>query len=219
MGRNGSNSGCARRIRVVLADDFAIAREGMAQLLAAEPDFAVVGEAGDRETALRVTLEQRPDILLLDLGMHRLDGIQVARQVRARLPGVRIVVLAGHEIDRYAPEIARLGVEGYLTKASSARELIGALRSVQAGEGYVSSEAAEALLRTLAAGSALAVPTERELEVLRLVEQGWTNRAVAQRLALTPRTVEFHLSRLFDKLGASSRTELVHLARQRGWIA
>ena len=204
-------------IRILLADDHAVTREGMRRLLEAEPDMVVVGEAADGEAAVRLAQAVRPDILLLDIKMAGLDGIQVARRLGQQLPATRIVVLTGYDDAQYAPALARLGVQGYLSKTASAREVVSAIRAVHAGQVAFPPAVAE-LFGSGTPPATTPAPTVRELEVVRLVAQGHANRAIAQALGMSERTVQFHLHNLFTKLRASSRTELVYRARRQGWL-
>jgi len=207
------------RIRLLLADDHAGWRAGIRTFLEPEPDLEVIAEADDGQETVRLAHELQPDILLLDLKMPRLDGVQVAQALHTTLPDVRIVVLTAYDTDvESARELLRLGVRGYLSKTVLAGELVSALRTVSAGQVYLQPTVA-ALLYARAGDSAEEKPTPREMEVLRLVAQGHRNAAIAQQLHLTERTVRFHLTNLFNKLAISSRTELIHLARQKNWIA
>jgi DNA-binding NarL/FixJ family response regulator len=204
-------------IRLLLVDDHPLARAGTHSLLEGEADFVVVGEAADGEAALTLAERIPLDIVVLDLHLPGLSGVDVARRLRDTLPDLRIVVLTGYAIEPYMPVLRRLGVEGYLAKSASAGELATALRAVYAGRHYIQPELAPMFEQTITDDAE--GPTARELEVLRLVATGSTNREIAQHLAIRERTVEFHLDNLFRKLGASSRTEAVHLASGRGWLA
>lgn len=204
-------------IRILLADDHAITREGTRRLLESEPDLEVIGEAGNGEEALRLAEELRPDILVLDISMPGLNGIQVAETIRLKLPEIRIIILTGYESEQYARALVRLGVNGYLSKTASSEELATALRTVQSGQSYFQPAVVE-LLRDNAAPGTGDEPTPREMEVLLLVAEGLRNKEIARRLSTSERTVQFHLGNLFSKLQAGSRTELVHLARQKGWL-
>lgn len=204
-------------IRVFIADDHAITRDGTRHLLEREMDLRIVGEAGDGVETLRLTEALRPDVLLLDLSMPRLDGIEVARRVLRGLPKTRIVILTGYANQQYAQMAVRLGVSGFLDKTASYREVVAALRAAHAGHVFIRTGIA-----TVPRSGAISDgtwPTPRELEVLSLVAKGHRNRDIAAQLVTAERTVQFHLGNLFSKLDASSRTELVHLARQKGWIA
>ena len=204
-------------IRILLADDHAITREGTRRILEGEADLEVAGEAADGEEALRLTEELRPDIVVLDISMPGLNGVQVAEVLRRDLPDIRIVILTGYDSEQYARALVRLGVQGFLSKAASSEELVGALRAVRDGNTYFQPM----IVEMLGAGEAPASadePSPREMEVLRLVAEGLRNRDVARRLCTSDRTVQFHLANLFYKFKAGSRTELVHVARRRGWL-
>jgi DNA-binding NarL/FixJ family response regulator len=205
------------KTRVLLADDHTITREGTRMLLANEDDLEIVGEAVDGEEAVELTQQLRPDVLLLDISMPKVNGVQVAQQLSQNSPDVRIVVLTGYDNEQYARALVRLGVRGYLPKSASSRDLVDALRVVARGGVHYQS-ASEPSPFGRPGGAPDETPTPREMAVLRLVAQGLRNRDIAQRLSTSERTVQFHLANLFAKLSASSRTELVHLARQRGMI-
>jgi len=205
-------------IRLLLADDHAGWRAGIRAFLEPEPDLEVIAEAADGQEIVRLARELRPDILLLDLKMPHLDGVQVTQALHTTLPDVRIVVLTAYDTDvESARALLHLGVRGYLSKAVLAGELVGALRSVHAGHVYLHPMVA-ALLYAPVRQPDEQEPTAREMEVLRLVAQGHRNAAIAGCLHVSERTVRFHLSNLFSKLGLSSRTELIHLARQKNWL-
>ncbi len=205
------------RIRLLLADDHAITREGTRRLLEVEPDLEVIGEAVNGEEALRLAEELRPDIVVLDISMPGLNGVQVSEVLRREFPEIRVVILTGYDSEQYARALVRLGVQGFLSKAASSEELVRALLAVRDGNTYFQPMIAE-MLGGGANQSPDDEPTPREMEVLRLVAEGLRNKEIARRLCTSDRTVQFHLGNLFSKLNAGSRTELVHLARRNGWL-
>lgn len=204
-------------IKVLLADDHAITREGTRRLLETEDDIAIIAEAADGDEATRLTLHLHPDILLLDINMPKRNGIAVARSIGASLTATRIVVLTGYgDSEQYAQALLHLGIHGYISKTASSRELIETLRAVHRGQRIFSVMSDAPGART--DDTDVARPTPREAEVLRLVADGLRNRDIARRLGSSERTVQFHLGNLFTKFHASSRTELVHHARSLGWV-
>ncbi len=199
-------------IRVVLVDDHPMLREGTATLLAARPDIAVVGQTGRGAEALALIGEHRPDVLLLDLHLPDLSGIEVARRVRAEHPRVAIVVLSNYEDAGYVRALLQLGARGYLGKAATGEEIVAAVRAAASG-GTVLSDGARAALG--AGGAALSA---RELEVLGLIAAGRRNAEIADTLSIAESTVEYHVRHLLGKLGARSRTEALRRAREQGLI-
>ena len=206
------------RIRVILADDHTVTREGVRQFLDLQEDIEVVAESADGEETARLTQKLAPDVLVLDISMPGKNGIEVARLIRRTTPETRIIILTGYDNAQYAKALMQLGVQGYLSKTATSREIAAAIRSVYKGEVHFQVPAA-ALFYQRAKLADDEMPTPRELEVLALVAQGFRNRDVALQLSTTERTVTFHLSNLLAKFRASSRTELIHLARQRGWLS
>ncbi|HEX5417641.1 MAG TPA: response regulator transcription factor [Chloroflexota bacterium] len=203
------------KIAILLADDHTITREGTRRLIEAEGDLRVVGEAENGDEAVRLTRELRPDLVLLDISMPGRSGIDAAAEIRRVAPRVKILILTGYgNHAQYARALGQLGVHGYLAKSVSSRELLQTIRSVAIGQVLSRSTGAPALPD----GEVVDLPTPRELDVLRLVAQGLKSQEIAGQLCTSERTVHFHLSNLFAKLHASSRTELVYLARQQGWI-
>lgn len=205
------------RIRVLLADDHPMTRSGIRVFLEYQGDFEIVGEANDGVQTLRLTEELKPDIVLLDVRMPMLDGVGVTRAIRQSVPGTRIVVFTGYDEDeRSALELLRLGVRGFLYKTAAFGVLTSALRTVYRGDSYVEPSIARQVIRS--ASEPRGDPTPRELEVLRLVAEGKRDHDVAEHLAISERTVHFHVANLFTKLGASNRMEMVRRAREKGWI-
>jgi DNA-binding NarL/FixJ family response regulator len=205
-------------IRLLLADDHTITREGTRRLLEAEDGFEVVGEAADGEEAIRLCRQLRPTVLILDVAMPGLNGIQVAQIVREQLLETRIIVLTGFDNEQYAATLLRLGVNGYLSKSVSSRELVSAVRTVAQGGLHIQTLSSGAR-DSLTAATGKEAPTPREREVLSLVAEGQRNRDIACSLRISERTVQFHIAQLFAKLDASSRTEMVGSARRHGWIS
>lgn len=204
-------------LRILIADDHGVLRAGLRALLNTDPNFQVVGEAGDGSTALRLTLDLRPDVVLADISMPGLSGIELARQLREPLPSTRVLILTVHEDKSLLREAIQAGAAGYILKRAVESELIDAIRAVARGELYVHPAMTRALLAdstTAAHSSAVAADalSPRELDVLRLVAQGYTNRQIADDLHLSVRTIENHRASLMDKLQLHSRVELVRYA-------
>ena len=210
-------------IRVLIADDHGVLRAGLRALLNAEPDLTVVGEAADGPEALRLAGEMRPDVVLLDISMPGPDGIEVTRQMKAMIPGVRVLILTVHEDEGLLHEAIRVGASGYILKRAVESELINAIRSVWRGDLYVHPAITRALLQdlpsTLVREETSSEPlTPREIEILKLIAEGHTNREVADILHISVRTVESHRANLTGKLGLSSRVDLVRYARSHGLL-
>ena len=206
-------------LRIVLVEDHQIVRQGFRALLDREADLAVVAETGDGLEAVRLVEEERPDVLVLDLTLPGLDGLEVARRVGRQAPETRVVVLSMHNNAAYVAEALRAGAAAYVLKESSADDLGAALRAVSEGRSFFSEgvslppddDEAERYDRydTL---------SPREREVLHLLAQGLTGPEVAERLFISPRTVETHRSNVLAKLGLRGQTELVHYAIGRGLL-
>ena len=214
----------ANAIRVVLADDHAVVRKGIREFLEEEGDIQVVGEATDGRSAVEMTLEQSPDVAVLDIQMPGLNGIEVTRCIKAARPGVHVLVLTAYDDDPYIFAALQAGASGYVLKSAPSEELIRAVRAVFRGESALDPAVTARVVKHLSSGkpagaaSMVETLTERELEVLRLAAHGLTNRAIGQQLTISDRTVQGHLANIFDKLQVSSRTEAVLLALKQGWI-
>lgn len=207
-------------IRLVLADDHPIVREGLAAVLETQPDFAVVGQAEDGAAAVRQVAVLHPDVVLLDLEMPGLDGVQALRAMRAADPTVRALVFTAFDTDERIIGAVQAGAAGYLLKGAPREDLFRAIREVAAGGSLLQPAVAARLIRHIATpGPALAEPlTEREREVLALLAQGLQNKEIAGHLRISERTTKFHVSSIMTKLDAGNRTEAVHIARQQGLL-
>jgi len=212
-------------IRILLADDHVLVREGTRDLLERQPDMQVVAEAGDGEEAVRLAVAHRPDVALLDIAMPRLSGIEATRQIKHLAPATAILILSAYDDDEYVFALLEAGAAGYLLKNVRGRDLVEAVRSVHAGESALHPVIARKVIERVVQPSppdrpqeGLELLTERELDVLRLAARGKSNKDIAVELCLSTRTVQSHLSTIFVKMQVGSRTEAVVLALQRGWL-
>jgi DNA-binding NarL/FixJ family response regulator len=203
-------------IRVLLADDHTVMRAGTKRILADEPDLLVVGEAATGEEALRLASSVPADVLVLDLGMPGMDGIQVCRVMREQHPEVRVVVLSGLFREAYVRALTQLGVHGYLLKSADPATLVEAIRAAARGGRTFGPEVS----RTLDAlrQESIARPTRKELEILREIAAGSRNADIAEHLCVSVNTVEYHLRELYRKLDVSSRAEALIAAQRLGWL-
>jgi DNA-binding NarL/FixJ family response regulator len=212
-------------VRVLLADDHAIMREGLRLVLAAEPNIEVIGEAEDGRQAVDLVAHLHPDVVVMDIAMPRLNGLDATRQIRDHFPEVQVVILTMHENRAYFLQIARAGAAGCVLKRSMGKELVTAIESAARGESYLPPSIAATVLadyRRLAAhpGHQDADPlTEREREILQLVAEGNTNREIADLLTLSIKTVQAHRANIMEKLGAHDRTDLVRYALRQGIVS
>ena len=204
----------AKRIRVLIAEDHSLVRRGLAAIINMEEDITVVGEAGDGEEAIEVWRRLRPDVVLMDLRMPRLEGVEAIKRIRAEDPKAGIIVLTtfDHDEDIYAG--LRAGAKAYLLKDVQPEELFGCIRAVHAGEAYLQSKVAAKLVQRVQEHQL----TEREEQILKLLAEGKSNRAIGQALHITESTVKSHLKSLFVKLDATSRAEAIALAARRGLV-
>jgi DNA-binding NarL/FixJ family response regulator len=199
---------------VLVVDDHALFRTGVANIINQEGDLRVVAEAGNGVEAVAAYERHHPDVTLLDLRMPVMDGVEVVRQIRARDPRARVIVLTTYDTDDEIARALKAGAKAYVLKDVSAEDLIGCIRTVLAGKIYLAPAAAA----KLAEGVAHVQLTPRELATLRLTADGKANKEIANELGISERTVKTHLGHLFEKLGVSSRTEAIKVATRRGLV-
>lgn len=211
-------------IRVLLVDDHAVLRDGLRSLLSLQEDIEVVAEAGDGQEAIVCAGQYRPDVVVMDIAMPRMNGLEATRQILARYPGTRVLVLSQHDDERYVLPCCQIGASGYLLKSAAADELVKAIRIISAGGSFLPPQIAGSVLnayRSLAGAQTqpdAPVLTEREREVLSLVAQGCTSKEIAERLIVSHKTVMSHRANIYEKLGIRNQAGLVRWAVQHGLV-
>jgi len=213
----------SNRIRVLIADDHIIVRSGLRLLLEAEPDIDVIGEALEGSEALNLVEQYLPDVVLMDITMPGMDGLEATRRIKAAWPQVQVLVLTMHRSDEYFFEMLKAGASGYILKGAETSDLIQAVRVVGRGEVFLYPSMAGKLVKDYisskqwgeGSGSSL---SPREKDILRLLSEGCSTKEIAEKLVISPSTVHSHRSNLMTKLGLSNRRELIQYARQRGLI-
>jgi DNA-binding NarL/FixJ family response regulator len=222
-GSGDTNIETGEPIRVMLADDHVLVREGTRRLLEAEPDIEVVAEAGDGISAVEQAVASQPDVLIIDVAMPGMTGIEATRHIKQQLPKVAVLALTAFDDDQYVLALLNAGAAGFLLKDVRGQELVTAVRSVHRGEAVLQPAIAVRALRQAVShrSPTISMPplSDREMEVLREAARGLPNKDIARRLNLSVRTIHTHLGNIFAKLGVGSRTEAVLLALRRGWIA
>ncbi len=222
-GSGDTNIETGEPIRVMLADDHVLVREGTRRLLEAEPDIEVVAEAGDGISAVEQAVASQPDVLIIDVAMPGMTGIEATRHIKQQLPKVAVLALTAYDDDQYVLALLNAGAAGFLLKDVRGQELVTAVRSVHRGEAVLQPAIAVRALRQAVShrSPTISMPplSDREMEVLREAARGLPNKDIARRLNLSVRTIHTHLGNIFAKLGVGSRTEAVLLALRRGWIA
>jgi DNA-binding NarL/FixJ family response regulator len=213
------------KARVVVADDHAVVRHGVRGILADAPDLDVVGEAGDGAEAVAVALRAQADLVILDVSMPRMTGLQAARELSARAPATRTLMLSMHDDEQLVLEALNVGASGYVLKSAVDRDLVDAARAALRGESFLYPDAIAALIqdrlaRVQAGEEILAASplTPREEEVLKLIAEAYTNQQIAQALTISPKTVESHRGSILEKLGMRDRVELTRYAIRRGLV-
>lgn len=206
-------------IRILIADDHSVVRQGLRMFLGLDPELEVVGEASDGAEALRLALELRPDVILMDLLMPVMDGIAATQAVRAALPDTEVLALTSVLEDASVVGAVRAGAIGYLLKNTEADELRRSIKAAAAGQVQLSPEAAMRLMREVRAPDSPETLTERETEVLRLVAQGMGNKQIARMLEIGEKTVKTHVSNILAKLGVQSRTQAALYAVEIGLVS
>jgi two-component system, NarL family, response regulator NreC len=206
-------------IQILIADDHGVMRAGLRALLEDEPEMQVVGEAASGEDALHLASRYLPDIVLLDIGMPGMDGIETTRRLKKDLPQIRILILSVYEDESLLREAVRAGASGYVIKRAAEEELIAAIQAVSRGDMYIHPAITRLLFndpppQKKPKDDSLKTLTPREMEVMRYIIRGFTNRQIAETLYISPRTVEGHRASLFGKLGLKNRVELVEFAEK-----
>lgn len=213
-----------RDLRLLLVDDHPVMRAGVRALLTAEPDLKIVGEADDGAPAVKLVLDLRPDVVIMDISLPELGGAEATKQILAAVPETRVLVLSAHEETAVVRLLFGAGATGYVLKRSAGDELVRAVHVVAARQTYVDPAMAPALdaaprsRRHSAKGLPAASLSEREAEVIRLIARGHTSKEMAEKLGISPRTLETYKSRAMAKLTLRSRAELIRYAMRSGWL-
>jgi DNA-binding NarL/FixJ family response regulator len=213
------------KIRIVLADDHPIVLDGLRNLIRAEPDLQLVGEAASGLSALKIIREQRPDVAVLDISMPELNGILLSRRLNGEMPGLRLLVLTLHEDRAYLNQALEAGVRGYVLKRSAVENLVQAIRAVMVGGLYIDPaivgrvfESKQVNKRLAARKGVAPALTDREADVLKMAALGFTNKEIASRLDVGVKSIETYKARGLEKLGLKTRAELVRYASGQGWL-
>ncbi len=205
-------------IKILIADDHPIVRDGLSAILGTQPDFEVIGEASNGEEVIEKVKELNPDIILLDLEMPKVDGIEALKRLTAENSEIRIIVLTVFDTDERILTSVQYGARGYLLKDTPRDKIFNAIRVVSQGGSLIHPVVVSKLLSQSSGKKSFEELSERELEVLKLLAVGLSNKEIAKELCITERTVKFHVSSILGKLGAGNRTEAVSMALQQGII-
>ncbi len=213
----------ADQISVLIADDHTIVRSGVRLLLEAETDISVVGEALNGREALELTESLQPDVVLMDITMPEMDGLEATRQLKTRFPHINVLVLTMHRSDDYFFEMLKAGASGYILKGAKTSELINAVRVVQQGEIFLYPSMTQKLVQgyiQLAEWDKESEPSlsPREKEIFQLLAEGYSNKEIAEKLVISPSTVHSHRGNIMEKLGLGNRRDLIQYARKQGLI-
>jgi two-component system response regulator NreC len=213
------------RVRILLADDHAVVREGIRMILEAQPDFEVVGEAADGEEAVQMARRLNPDVVVMDISMPKLSGVEATQAIKEALPGVQVLILTMHEEQSYLFQLLRLGAAGYVLKRAAASDLVEAVRATARGETFLYPAVAQSIvqdylerLRTGEGSERYGGLTYREREILVLIAEGLTNAQIAERLVISVKTVQTHRAHIMKKLDLHDRSLLVRYAVRKGLI-
>jgi two-component system response regulator NreC len=214
-----------KKIRVLIADDHTIVREGIRMILTAQPDIEVVGEAANGQEAIDLTRKLRPDVVVMDISMPGVSGINATKAIKAEMPEVNVLALTMHEDETYVFQLLKAGASGYVLKRGAASDLVNAVRAASKGEAFLYPSVAKAVvqdyLQRVEAGEERERwdgLTQREREILKLIAEGYTNQEIAQKLYISVKTVQTHRAHILEKLGLHDRTELVRYAIRKGLI-
>jgi DNA-binding NarL/FixJ family response regulator len=212
------------KLRVFVADDHAVLRDGLKALVSAQPDMEIVGEAENGRTTYEKAKELMPDVVLMDISMPELSGVQATELLRRDCPSTRILVLTAYKDKGYLDRLLKVGASGFILKLSAAEELIGAIRLVAEGRTYLDPQMVDRIAdgyirsKTLKGEVRQRELTAREEEVLRLIARGYSNKEISNQLKIAVKTVESHKANLMQKLELRSRTEIVRYAVRQGWL-
>jgi len=210
-------------IRILLAEDHVVVRESICQFLDRERDLEVVGEASDGEEAVQLTAKLKPDVIIMDVAMPNVNGIEATKRIKTLCPATAVLALTAYDYDQYIFALLDVGAAGYLLKDVSMQELIDAIRAVHRGDCVLHPAVARKVVMRFrgepSEHEVLGLLTEREVEVLKMAAEGMYNKDIAHQLSLSVRTVEAHLGSIFNKFGVGSRTEAVVYALKRGWFS